>query len=189
MDMKLSTTTTSAKSSYGDNLKHMFDGIHFQFPSFKHEHHGPVVNVNEVADEQLTFGQRVADAGASGMGSWRFIIIQSAIMVLWVVVNSVAWFFHYDSYPYILLNLAMSAQAALATPLIMMSQNRQAQKDRLTAENDYKTDCKGEEEIRHIMDHLDHQDALILEIVKRLEEQHKEMTEHLLRLDPELLVG
>ena len=67
-----------------------------------------------------------------------------------------------------------------------MSQNRQAEKDRLTAQNDYITDCKGEEEIRHIMEHLDHQDALILQIVKRLEEQHMEMKEHLAHLDPTL---
>lgn len=69
----------------------------------------------------------------------------------------------------------------------MMSQNRQAEKDRLTAQNDYATDCKGEEEIRHIMEHLDHQDDLILQIVKRLEEQHQEMREQLMRLDPELV--
>jgi uncharacterized membrane protein len=98
----------------------------------------------------------------------------------------VALFLHFDGYPFILLNLAMSAQAAFATPLIMMSQNRQAEKDRLTAQNDYQTDCKGEEEIRHIMEHLDHQDALILQIVKRLEEQHQEMREQLSRLDPTL---
>ena len=105
-------------------------------------------------------------------------------MILWVTFNSVALFFHFDGYPFILLNLAMSAQAAFATPLIMMSQNRQAEKDRLTAQNDYMTDCKGEEEIRHIMEHLDHQDELILRIVKRLEDQHMEMREQLARLDP-----
>jgi uncharacterized membrane protein len=66
----------------------------------------------------------------------------------------------------------------------MMSQNRQAEKDRLTAQNDYMTDCKGEEEIRHIMEHLDHQDEIILQIVKRLEEQHMEMREQLAQLDP-----
>ena len=67
----------------------------------------------------------------------------------------------------------------------MISQNRQAEKDRLTAQNDYQTDCKGEEEIRHIMEHLDHQDVLILQIVKRLEEQHVEMIKRIAQLDPE----
>jgi len=121
MDMKLSTTTMSAKSSYGENLKHVFDGIHFQFPSFKHEHHPAIVNANEVADERLTFGQKVADVVASGMGSWRFIIIQSLIMAIWIMLNLVGWFYHWDLYPFVLLNLAMSAQAPFATPLIMMS--------------------------------------------------------------------
>ena len=195
MDTKLSTTAASAKplSSYGENLKHMFDGMHCKFPSFKHEHHPSIVNVNEVADEQLTFGQKVADVVACGMGSWRFIIIQSLIMAVWIMLNLVGWFYHWDLYPFVLLNLAMSAQAAFATPLIMMSQNRQAQKDRLTAENDYKTDVKGEQEICHIMEHLDHQDALILQIVQRLEAQnkqmqvqHQEMLALLSKFDPEL---
>jgi uncharacterized membrane protein len=68
----------------------------------------------------------------------------------------------------------------------MMSQNRQAEKDRLTAQNDYQTDMKGEVEIRYIMEHLDHQDTLILQIIKRLEAQHEEMLERLSRLDPEM---
>lgn len=163
--------------------RHLFGGIHFKFPNFKHDHPA-IINVNKVADEQLTMGQRVADKVATTMGSWKFIITQAMIMVVWVAFNSLAWFYHFDGYPYILLNLAMSAQAAFATPLIMMSQNRQAEKDRLTAQNDYITDCKGEEEIRYIMNHLDHQDELILQIVKRLEEQHQEMREQLARLDP-----
>ncbi len=193
METKLTTTSASSVSSYGENLKHMFDSIHFHFPQFQHEHHASIVNVNEVADEQLTFGQKVADVVASGMGSWRFIIIQSMIMAVWIMLNLVGWFYHWDLYPFVLLNLAMSAQAAFATPLIMMSQNRQAQKDRLTAENDYKTDVKGEQEICHVMEHLDHQDALILQIVQRLEEQNKKMqTQHqemlalLSKFDPEI---
>jgi uncharacterized membrane protein len=161
----------------------MFGGVHVQFPKFKHEQHAPIVNVNEVADEHLTFGQRIADTVASNMGSWRFIIAQATIMLLWILINVISLFYHFDGYPFILLNLAMSAQAAFATPLIMMSQNRQAQKDRLTAENDYKTDVKGEEEISHIMDHLDHQDALILQIVQHIEGQNQ----HLDRLDTSTL--
>jgi uncharacterized membrane protein len=188
MEMNTQANATPAKhsSAYGDNFKHLFEGVHFRFPTFQHTHPA-VINVNEVADERLTMGQRVADRVAGTMGSWRFIITQALLMVIWVTFNSVALFFHFDGYPFILLNLAMSAQAAFATPLIMMSQNRQAEKDRLTAQNDYQTDCKGEEEIRHIMDHLDHQDDLILQIVKRLEEQHMEMREQLARLDPALV--
>jgi uncharacterized membrane protein len=87
----------------------------------------------------------------------------------------------------------LSFQAAYAAPFVMMSQNRQAAKDRLTAENDYKTDVKGEQEICHIMEHLDHQDALILQIVQRLEAQnkqmqlqHEEMLALLSKIDPEI---
>jgi uncharacterized membrane protein len=68
----------------------------------------------------------------------------------------------------------------------MMSQNRQAAKDRLMAESDYHCNIKGEEEIRHIMDHLDHQDVVIMQIIKRMEAQHEEVMLHLSRLDPEM---
>src|ERR1700752_1468195 len=134
--------------------------------------------------ETYTTGQRIADIVATGMGSWSFIISQTLFVILWMGLNVIGWIKHWDAYPFILLNLLFSTQAAYAAPVIMMSQNRQAEKDRLTAQNDYLTDCKGEEEIRHIMEHLDHQDQLILQIVKRLEEQHMEMREQIARLDP-----
>src|SRR5579884_1355875 len=124
--------------------KGLFEGIHFKFPTFKHDHPA-VINVNKVADEQLTLGQRVADKVASTVGSWPFIIIQSCILAVWLVLNSIAFIYHWDPYPFILLNLMLSFQAAYSAPFVMMSQNRQAEKDRLTAQNDYITDCKGEE--------------------------------------------
>ena len=164
----------------------LLDLKRLRFPTFKHEH-PPVRNVNDIANEKLTVGQKVADWVANGMGSWNFIIGQSIILLLWIILNSVGWWiWKWDAYPFIAMNLLLSCQAAYAAPVIMMSQNRQAEKDRLTAQNDYITDMKGEEEIRHIMEHLDHQDTLILQIVKRLEDQHKEMMTHLVRLDPEL---
>jgi uncharacterized membrane protein len=123
---------------------------------------------------------------ASTVGSWPFIIIQSFILTAWLVLNSLAWVYRWDPYPFILLNLALSFQAAYSAPFVMMSQNRQSEKDRLTAQNDYLTDCKGEEEVRNIMEHLDHQDAVILQILQRMETQHKEVLSHLSRLDPEL---
>jgi uncharacterized membrane protein len=151
------------------------------------------VNVNKVVDEKLTLGQKLADAVANGMGSWVFIITQASLLILWIVVNSIRFFFHFDPPPFILLNLILSFQASFAAPVIMMSQNRQSEKDRLTAQNDYQTDMKGEEEIRHIMEHLDHQDSLILQIVQHLEmqnerlrAQHNEMIQYLRQLDPAL---
>ena len=184
MDAQLDANTPVSKPhTNGEAFKHFFAGVHFQFPTFKHDH-PPVINVNEVADEQLTMGQRIADKVAATVGSWPFIITQSIILAAWLVVNSLAFIYHWDPYPFILLNLMLSFQAAYAAPFVMMSQNRQSEKDRLTAQNDYQTDTKGEEEIRHIMEHLDHQDVLILQIVKRLEEQHEIMLHRLGELDP-----
>jgi uncharacterized membrane protein len=216
MDINVHSSASPAKSSSPNagNLKHALEGMHIQFPKFKHDH-PPIVNVNEVADEKMTIGQRVADWVAAGMGSWRFIIGQTAILGAWAFLNSVGWWpWKWDIYPFIAMNLLLSCQAAYAAPIIMMSQNRQSQKDRLTAENDYKTDVKGEEEICHIMEHLDHQDTLIIQMVQhvevqnerlnrldtatleivqrlqaqnqRMEEQHKEMLSFLGQLDPGL---
>ncbi len=183
MDTNLSSAT---KPSYVDSVKRLYGGVHFQFPKFKHDH-PPVMNVNEIVDEHYTLGQKIADKVASGMGSWRFIIIQTTILALWAILNTVAWWaWKWDSYPFIAMNLLLSCQAAYAAPVIMMSQNRQSEKDRLTAQNDYQTDMKGEVEIRYIMEHLDHQDTLILQIIKRLEAQHDEMLERLSRLDPQM---
>jgi uncharacterized membrane protein len=103
----------------------------------------------------LTAGQRIADTVAATMGSWRFIIIQSTILFLWIVLNVTAWINHWDPYPFILLNLALSFQAAYAAPFIMMSQNRQQDIDREQAANDYKVNVKAELEIELLHQKLD----------------------------------
>ena len=92
--------------------------------------------------ESLSYGDRLADTVASGMGSWRFIIIQSAIVVVWMSLNLVGFFYHWDTYPFILLNLLFSTQAAYAAPIIMMSQNRQSERDRAQAHADYQTNLE-----------------------------------------------
>src|SRR6266851_7342597 len=137
MEMNTQANAMPAKHApgYRDNFKHLLEGAHFRFPTFPHTH-AAIVNVNEVADERLTRGQRVADRVATGMGSWRFIIIQSVIVVVWIISNIWLLTHPFDPYPLILLNLLFSTQAAYAAPVIMMSQNRQAAKDRLTAESD-----------------------------------------------------
>jgi uncharacterized membrane protein len=104
---------------------------------------------------QLTVGQRFADAVAAGMGSWRFIIIQSAILVVWIVLNVTAYVQQWDPYPFILLNLAMSFQAAYAAPFIMMSQNRQQDIDRRRAEDDFHVNVKAELEIELLHQKID----------------------------------
>jgi uncharacterized membrane protein len=89
------------------------------------------------------------------MGSWRFIIIQSALLLVWIVLNVTAYVEKWDPYPFILLNLALSFQAAYAAPFIMMSQNRQQDVDRKAAENDYRINIKAELEIELLHQKLD----------------------------------
>lgn len=145
-----------------------------QFPKpFQHVH-PPVQDVNQVLDAQLTFGEKASDWVASNLGSWWFIIAQSVVLTSWVVLNLLAWFHHWDPYPFIFMNLLLSLQAAYAAPIIMMSQNRQANRDRLEAHNDYLVNQKAEEEIRAILDHLAAQDAALLEIHRLLEELQQE---------------
>jgi uncharacterized membrane protein len=103
----------------------------------------------------LTFGQRIADRVASGMGSWPFIIIQSTILAFWIALNVTAYIRHWDPYPFILLNLALSFQAAYAAPFIMMAQNRQQDIDRRDAENDHKVNIKAELEIELLHEKID----------------------------------
>jgi len=103
----------------------------------------------------LTPGQRIADQVAATMGSWRFIIIQSALLVVWVALNITAYVHHWDPYPFILLNLALSFQAAYAAPFIMMSQNRQQDVDRGEAANDYRINVKAELEIELLHEKID----------------------------------
>jgi len=101
-------------------------------------------NVNEVDEERLTIGQKIADTVADTMGSWRFIIIQSTLLAVWITLNVTAWVQRWDPYPFILLNLMLSFQAAYAAPFIMMSQNRQSDKDRIAAEIDHQVNAKAE---------------------------------------------
>ncbi len=101
--------------------------------------------------DERTFGQRIADTVANSMGSWTFIIIQSIIVALWIACNFIAWQFQWDVYPFILLNLVFSTQAAYAAPIIMMSQNRSAERDRYHADADYKTNLEAKKEIEELM--------------------------------------
>lgn len=102
-------------------------------------------NVNEEIEEQLTFGERVADKVAEFGGSWGFIFSFLGLMVLWMGANTIQlWFRAFDDFPFILLNLMLSTIAALQGPVIMMSQNRAQKKDRLKAELDYQVNLKSE---------------------------------------------
>jgi uncharacterized membrane protein len=141
--------------------------LHFPEP-FVHKH-APLKNVNEIIDEKLTFAQSVADSVAKIVGSWKFIIIQSSILALWAVLNIVAWTRHWDPYPFILMNLFLSLQAAYTAPVIMMSQNRLAARDRIEAHQDFLVNQKAEEEVRAILTHLAAQDHALTIIHQTLD--------------------
>ncbi len=112
------------------------------------------LSVDEVG---LTRGQRIADKVATFGGSWGFIISFFIVLFIWIIINTTLMMTRpYDPYPFILLNLILSCLAAIQAPIIMMSQNRKEQKDRLRSENDYKINLKAELEIRHIHEKLDH---------------------------------
>lgn len=110
-------------------------------------------DVNRSFDEKLTYGQRLADKVAEFGGSWTFIMLFALVLVAWVVANTVALAF--DPYPFIFLNLVLSMLAAVQAPIIMMSQNRQAARDRLDAAHDYEVNLKAEIEIMALHEKFD----------------------------------
>jgi uncharacterized membrane protein len=145
--------------------------------SYRHDH-PPVRNVVSEHLAKLSLGQRIADRLAAAVGSWPFILVQSCLLLLWIAANlylAVMMKTHpnfqksWDPYPFILLNLVLSFQAAYTGPVVMMSQNRASERDRLIAQHDYEINCTSERELRVVMDHLAHQDRLLMDAVERLE--------------------
>ena len=131
-------------------------------------------NWHEKHVETLGFGNRLADAVAKGMGSWKFIILQTVLVILWMTLNIVGYFYHWDVYPFILLNLLFSTQAAYAAPIIMMSQNRQSERDRLQAQADYQTNIDAKKEIEDLTIMLNRIEVDKLDkIIAMLEEMKK----------------
>ncbi|HEX2987747.1 MAG TPA: DUF1003 domain-containing protein [Chloroflexota bacterium] len=120
--------------------------------------HGETIsrNVNRLHDDQLTFGQRLADRLAEVAGSWNFIIVFLILLAIWIGTNSFLLIAQpWDPYPFILLNLLLSFLAGLQAPVIMMSQNRQESKDRIRAEHDYEVNLKAEMEIQELHRKID----------------------------------
>ncbi len=125
--------------------------------------------------EKLSFGNRLADSVASGMGSWRFIIIQTILVVVWMALNIVGVINHWDPYPFILLNLLFSTQAAYAAPIIMMSQNRQSDRDRTQALADYQTNIEAKQEIEALAKQLNKLEVEKLDkLIAMIEDMRKE---------------
>lgn len=105
-----------------------------------------IAEMQRAADNSRTLGERVADGVAATVGSWPFIIGQSILLAAWIVLNLLGWIYHWDPYPFILLNLVLSFQAAYASPIIMMSQNRQAKLDKRREQLDLQINLLTEQE-------------------------------------------
>lgn len=113
-------------------------------------------NIQKSFEEQMTVGDRMADSLAEMAGSWTFILVFLGLIAIWVILNATQLIFHaFDPYPFILLNLFLSLLAGLQAPVIMMSQNRQEDRDRLRAENDYEVNLKAELEIEQLHTKMD----------------------------------
>ena len=138
-----------------------------KYQSDEHQH-----PVNVVHHEEATFGERIADAAASGIGSWRFLIVQTVLVAAWLVFNIYGFVNRWDPFPFILLNLLFSVQAAYTGPVLLLAGNRQAQKDRLTLEH-----------AAHEADKADEQNVQILQAI----EKNTEITEKNIELALQIL--
>ena len=105
---------------------------------------------HEQHESGCSAGDRLADKVTNVMGSWRFIVIQTMVVLVWVGINLIAYFSQWDPYPFILLNLLFSVQSAYAAPIIMMAQNRQSARDRVQAYDDYQTNLEAKREIEEL---------------------------------------
>jgi uncharacterized membrane protein len=160
--------STHAPVSLGADHKarvvHNLRRVH-RAPQTDHKH-----PVNQAHYEDSTLGERLADRVAAVIGSWPFIIGQSALMVFWVYLNVWAIFIaHWDPYPFILLNLVLSFQATYAGPIVLLAGNRQSQKDRITLEHAADESDKGEQHITKILIEIKKNTELTLQILKELE--------------------
>lgn len=129
-------------------------------------------NWHQKYSDNLSFGDRIADSVSVGMGSWNFIIIQLIVILIWIVGN-VYLLFHFDPFPFIFLNLAFSAQASFATPIIMMSQNRAAIRDKIQAEHQYEHQEKELEENTDVTKQI----HVLAEDIHKLTEKMNELLE------------
>ena len=116
---------------------------------------------NPVAKHKWTFGQKAADKLTNFAGSWTFILLFFLFLTIWIIINILLLIYRWDPYPFILLNLILSCLAAIQAPIILMSQNREAQRDRLRSEYDYEVNRKAEREIQDIQKSLQEIKALL----------------------------
>lgn len=150
----------------------------------RHQHdHPPVRDLNREVDRRQTFADRVSDELARLVGSWIFVLVQVGIMVVWVGLNALNLIHRWDPYPFMFLNFILTLEAALWVSLVLMALNRMADRDRLRAQHAYELDVKAEEELKALMNHLMHQDEVLLQIVNRLDRSDREMKRLARRLE------
>jgi uncharacterized membrane protein len=153
----------------------------------RHQHdHPPVRDLNREVERRLTIPDRIADDFSRLVGSWIFVAAQVGIMVVWVVLNAFNLIRPWDRYPFTFLNFILSLEAAIWVSVVLMALNRFADRDRLRAQHDYELDVKAEEELKALMNHLMHQDEILLQIVNRLDRGDRELKRLTRRLEAAL---
>ena len=130
------------------------------------------IDIDKLQDANMTFGDRVADRVSEVAGSWGFIILFIMFLIAWIVINGVILVDHaFDEFPFILLNLFLSCVAAIQAPIIMMSQNRQAEKDSLRNKNDYRTDLKSEIILENLHKQIEEEQRRVSRLLEELNEK------------------
>jgi uncharacterized membrane protein len=142
----------------------------------KHQHdHPPVRDLNRETERRMTLADRVALDFTRLVGSWVFVLAQLGLIVVWVGLNALSLINHWDPYPFQFLNFILLLEVAAWVSLMLMAFNRQADRERIRAQNDYELNVKAEEEVKALMNHLMHQDEILLQIVNRLDRGDREM--------------
>ena len=150
----------------------------------KHQHdHPPVRDLNREVERRQTFADRVADDFSRLVGSWIFVLVQLGIMVVWIGLNAFNLIRPWDRYPFMFLNFVLSLEAAVWVSVALMALNRIADRDRLRSQQEYELNVKAEEELKALMNHLMHQDEILLQIVNRLDRGDLEMKRVARRLE------
>ena len=142
----------------------------------RHTHeHPPIRDVNQEVARRTRRGEQIAEDFGRVIGSWTFIVFQVVLLVLWLILNIVGFLRHWDGYPFLLLNLVLTLQAAFVAPIVLMALNRASDRDRLAAQQDYQEGVKAEEELKSVMHHLEVQDEVLLQVIHRLERTDREL--------------
>jgi len=134
-------------------------------------HHTHRHVVNKLHHDEATIGEKLADRIAAGIGSWTFLIVQSIAVSLWVIANVIGWWRHWDIYPFVLLNLLFSVQAAYTGPVLLLAGNRQSQKDRLTLEHAASEADRTDTRTQQILSEIKNNTDITVKILQHLEAQ------------------